>query len=164
VCDAVRLQSTMCAMSEMQCVPSSHKTYPCQHKPIQPVSVCVELCSPFKYQNTAYEELSTVLLTYPYLDLPRDKTINSNFFKFSTRGSGRFQSSGMLRRAACLTLKMKTVCSFETSSVNTCIYQSTRRNISKCLKILSEDISVKITKCATLTFISPLFIKRDQTE
>jgi hypothetical protein len=76
----------------------------------------------------------------------------------------RFQSSGMLRRAACLTLKMKTVCSFETSSANTRIYQSTRRNIPKCLKILSKDISVKNTKCATLTFISPLFIKCNQTE
>jgi hypothetical protein len=32
-CAGVRpydLQSTMCAMSEMQCVPSSRKTYPCQ--------------------------------------------------------------------------------------------------------------------------------------
>jgi hypothetical protein len=34
-CAGVRpydLESTMCAMSEMQCVPSSRKTYPCQKK------------------------------------------------------------------------------------------------------------------------------------
>jgi hypothetical protein len=60
----------------------------------------------------------------------------------------------MLRRVAFLALKMKT-CSFETSWVNTRIYQSTRRNIPKDLEILSKDISVKITSCAVVNIYKP---------
>jgi len=101
---------------------------------------------------------TTVLLTYPYLDVPRDKTIKSNIFTFSPRG---FWKISVFRDVtSCCLLDSedgRQLCSFETSSVNTRIYQSTRRNIPKCLKILSKDIFCKNYKVRNVNIYKPAF-------
>lgn len=107
-----------------------------KHKPIyNPTCFCTCRTS-FSVQNTAEEELSTtnasVFGSSPWQGNHEQR------LRFSPRGSWRLQSSGMLRRAACLTLKTKTICSFERSLLNTPIYQSTQRNILKDFEILSK--------------------------